>query len=764
MGSGVSPIQVGDDKNKNYDLGRSDRFIAGLLMAFFLALYVLTGGGHGYSPDGEFAWRVARSISTDPDHTYIKNMQRGLDQWGFMVPLLAQPLVILGEPLAAIMPDKDYAIVDGHTYVLQKYRKRGLHEDAPTVGPKAPGIDDIYIRDNLTLGPATSMSIISFLSLSKDVPQGTPVAEVTLIDKEGKSFVFPIRAGIETSEWKRGKGAEDISHEEVRVASIWFGDTSGRNYFVEIPFGKTLEIRQFQVRHLGTDAHLHIRSVALMNDHTGSFEILRGNDRMWSERENNELFARLFYSPYNAIITAIGCVLLFALTRLLGYSQAVGVVSVFIYGLATLAWPYAKYDFSEPTLVMFVLTTLYLILRWDQERKDRLLLFAGCTALACVGTKYASGILIPLMALQIVLLQWEKYPNLRGIPQLLKPLFVFSAPFILVAAPALIYLSRRFGYYPSILEAWAGVQRGWLPLPMDIGLRGLLFSPGKSFFLYSPPMVLGLLSAIPFVRRHGVRTIGILTIIMVYFTIYAKKPAWHAGAGWGPRYQVLVIPLVMLILAPLIQKAIEQRHHWARYALIATFVLGMFFQMLAVTKYFEHYIGMFRHQIVTQLPDEGAQYGGADYYPYSAGLDDGNSTTATVMAWPFSPIFAHIWLLTADFLSLGPSSLQGQKTLILMNPPWKALWGIDAVPANPEYGLGFDFWSMKMKTDFPSFTTFLFGVGLIILLLEAILLFTGTRLISLLFNRSKYRSTVLRAWIVSAILILLIFDGIHFIL
>lgn len=733
-------------------------------MAFFLALYLLTGGGHGYSPDGEFAWRVARSISMDPDHSYIKSMQRGLDQWGFMVPLLTQPLVLVGEPLATIMPKKDYAIVDGHTYVLQKYRKRGLLDDAPTVGPKAPGIDDVYVTNNLTMGPATSLAVISFMAFSKDIPQGTTIAEITLVDSTGRSFVFPVRAGVETSEWKRGKGAEDVNHMEPRVASIWFGDTSGRNYFVEFPFGQPIEVREFRVRLVSPEGQLFLRSVALLNSETGSFEPIPGDDRLFSERENNELFARLFYSSYNAIITTIGCILLFALTRLLGYSQAVAVVSTLIYGSATLAWPYAKFDFSEPTLVMFVLTTLYLILRWGEERKDRLLLLAGCTALACVGTKYASGVLVPLMALQVVLLQWEKHPSPRDLPKLLRPLFLFCAPFLLVAAPALVYLSRRFGYYPSILEAWAGVQRGWLPLPLDIGLRGLLFSPGKSFFLYSPPMILGLLSGIPFIRRHGVRAIGILTIIMVYFTIYAKKPAWHAGAGWGPRYQVLVIPLVILILAPLIQKAIEQRHRWTRYALIATFTIGVFFQLLAVSKYFEHYIGIFRYQIVSQLPDQGAQYGGADYYPYSSGLDDGNTTTATVMAWPFSPILAHMWLLSADLLAIGPSSLQYQKDRLLVTPPWKMIWGIDIVPNNPHHGLGFDFWSMRMKTDFPSYTGFLVGVGLVLLLLEAVLLLAGIRLISLLFKQSRHHGAVMKAWIALATLILLIFNGIHFLL
>ncbi len=586
----------------HHDTGHSDRSIAGLLLVFFLALYLLTGGGHGYSPDGEFAWRMARSLIADPEHSYLKSQQGGLDQWGFMVPLLSQPQVLLGEPLAAMMPKKDYVSVDGHTYVLQKYRKRGLLDDAPTVGPKAPGIDDVYVRDNLKLGPATSMAIISFLSYSKDIPQGTPVAEITLVDSSGRSFVFPVRAGIETSEWKRGKGAEEVKHGEARVASVWFGDTGGRNYFAEFRFDQTIEAREFRVRHLGSDAQLHIRSVALLNEQTGSFEPIPGDDRLWSERENDELFDRLFYSSYNAIITAVGCVLLFALARLLGYGQVVGIASTLIYGLATLAWPYAKYDFSEPTLVMFVLATLYLILRWDQERRDRLLLLAGFAALACVGTKYASGVLVPLMALQVALLQWVKHPHPRELPKLIRPLLLFCAPFLVVAAPAILYLSRRFGYYPSILEAWAGVQRGWLPLPLQIGLGGLLFSPGKSFFLYSPPMVLGLLSAVPFVRRHGVRTVGMLSIILVYFTIYAKKPAWHAGAGWGPRYQVLVIPLVMLVLLPLIQKAIEQRHRWARYALIATFaLLAVMFSLEGKQRYLLQGVGALAVSVATYL-------------------------------------------------------------------------------------------------------------------------------------------------------------------
>ena len=743
--------------------GRSDRFLGWLLLAFFVALYLLTGGGHGYSPDGEFAYRMGRSVILDPKHEYLKSQGAGLSQWGIMVPLLSEPIQLLGEPLLGIVPQKDHAIVDGRDYALGVFRRKGLQGDTPTVGPNGPGVEDTYVRTDLKVGPATSLAMISYLSFSKDIPQNTTVAELTLFGADGSTLVFPLRAGVETAEWNRGKLQSNVQHDSPRVAAVWSGNTSGRFYYAELPFGRVFQPTGFSVHYLLPTADLTIRSMALLNQQTGSFQPIPDDHRVWSVRENDEYFSRMFFSTYNAFITAIGCVLLFALARQFGYSQLVALAATLIYGLATLAWPYAKYDFSEPTLVMFVLLTFYLILRWREDRRDRWVLLAGITAFASVATKYFAGVLVPLMLLEAILIHWEKQPSVRDIRMVVKPVALFCAPFVLVAAPAVLYLSHRYGYYPSILEAWAGVQRGWLPLPMQIGLEGLLFSPGKSFFLYSPPTVLAIFSVVPFVRKHGLRTIGLLAMILVYFLIYSKKPAWHGGAGWGPRYQVVIIPLVILMVAPLIRKAIEERHRWARYALLATFVLGVTFQLLAVSKYFENYLGLFRYQIVTQLPDQGARYGGADYYPYAAGLDNGNAITATMLAWPFNPIMAHAWLLSCDLLSIGPSFLQPYLDRLLVTPPWKMFWGIDVVPQTPSLG-GFDFWSMHLRVDFPSSTGLLVAVALVVLLLEIVVVTTGTCLTSLLFVRSTRRRGAVRAWLALSILALLLFDAIHFFL
>lgn len=742
---------------------RSDRTLGGLLFAFLLALYLITGSGHLYSPDGEFAFRMSRALVWDSKHGYLVEFRQNLSQWGVMVPLLSQPFVLLPSPLTAALPQKNEATVDGRSYTLDIYRPAGAPSGTPTVGARGPGVADEYVRSGLNTGPAASLAIISYLAFSKDVPQDEVVAEVTLLGAAGEVVQIPLRAGRETAEWSRGRDSPTIAHAEARVASVWSGNTAGRDYYAEIPLGRTVDVRELRIRYLSTQGVLHVRSLALQAPGSTAPIAIPGEAADWSPRENEEYFALLFYGAYNAFVTAAGCVLLFALARLLGYSQPVSAIATLIYGLATSAWPYSKYDFSEPTLTTLLLVALYLVLRWGKDRRDRLLLAAGAAALGAAVTKYVAAVLLPFIVIAIVAEHLEKRPSLQALRSAVRPVATFAIPFVLVAVPAVVYLNQRYGYYPSIFEAWAGIQRGWLPLPFHIGLEGLLFSPGRSVFLYSPPVLLALLSVVPFVRRHGLRSIAIIGIIILYFVLYSKKVAWHGGGGWGPRYQVVIIPLVVLLLAPLIERAAAQRHQFARYALLAVFLLGVGVQTLAVAKGFNDYLGVFRYQIVAQLPDKGAKYGGAEYYRHAEGLTDANLFTATILAWPFSPILGHGWLLTADALHLARPYMKSWEDKVLGMPPWR-LMGVDVLPDRPDYGLGLDFWSMRLAAEFPSHLGLLAGAALVLLLLEAVLMFSGARLVRILLAHSRWRGLAVKLWIACSTVLLLSFDGIHLLL
>jgi hypothetical protein len=71
---------------------------------------------------------------------------------------------------------------------------------------------------------------------------------------------------------------------------------------------------------------------------------------------------------------------------------------------------------------------------------------------------------------------------------------------------------------------------------------------------------------------------------------------------------------------------------------------------------------------------------------------------------------------------------------------------------------------MHLRVDFPSSTTFLAIVALVVLSLEVALVVTGAGLVSLLFSQSARRTKAVRAWLLGSALALLLFDGVHLLL
>ncbi|HMQ55898.1 MAG TPA: hypothetical protein PKD98_27705, partial [Anaerolineae bacterium] len=72
---------------------------------------------------------------------------------------------------------------------------------------------------------------------------------------------------------------------------------------------------------------------------------------------------------FNALVTALTAVLLSAYVQRLGYPYRVGLLVALTFGLATLAWPYAKSLFSDPFSGLLLLAAAYLLLRFHATAK-----------------------------------------------------------------------------------------------------------------------------------------------------------------------------------------------------------------------------------------------------------------------------------------------------------------------------------------------------------------------------------------------------------
>ena len=82
-----------------------------LLFIFLISLYILTMGinrtGYGYSPDGTFAFEMAKSIVTDSERTYFRENYRNFSRWGIGMPVMLMPFVAFADPLSDIAPQRD---------------------------------------------------------------------------------------------------------------------------------------------------------------------------------------------------------------------------------------------------------------------------------------------------------------------------------------------------------------------------------------------------------------------------------------------------------------------------------------------------------------------------------------------------------------------------------------------------------------------------------------------------------------------------------
>ncbi len=88
------------------------------------------------------------------------------------------------------------------------------------------------------------------------------------------------------------------------------------------------------------------------------------------------------------------------------------------------------------------------------------------------------------------------------------------------------------------------------------GLGGLLFSPTRGLFVFSPFLLFLVLAWRHLPRDRGERgerglTLAISAGVVLQILLYAKTD-WRAGISWGPRYLTDLLPLLVWMLVPVV--------------------------------------------------------------------------------------------------------------------------------------------------------------------------------------------------------------------
>jgi hypothetical protein len=262
----------------------------------------------------------------------------------------------------------------------------------------------------------------------------------------------------------------------------------------------------------------------------------------------------------DGLATALtGALLLLAAARL-GYDAATGAILALLYGLATFAFVYARTMFGEPLVALGWLAAIYVLLGGQTVTSA---FWAGLLVAATVTVRPALLALAPLFALPLLVRDWRIS---------LARCLAFALPLLVCTGGLLAFNYWRFGNFLHF--GYSETFNGSLP----VGLVGLLFSPDRSLFLFAPPLLL-LPWALPESwRRERCWTAMLLAIPVASLLLYSAWPVYWGGPVWGPRYLLPALPLLILLMAPFVQRA-RSRAAWPRAALLLVAGLGAAFQL-----------------------------------------------------------------------------------------------------------------------------------------------------------------------------------------
>lgn len=286
-------------------------------------------------------------------------------------------------------------------------------------------------------------------------------------------------------------------------------------------------------------------------------------------------------SLFNPLVSAITCVVIFLFCSRLGYCERTSVIVTLIYGLCTIAWPQSKGPFEHPLETALILLSVFLIhLHVKSTSYLKLILSAVLLGIAFITRVPALLTIFPVFIYLLF-----SHIKRKTIIHFFKEAIIYGMTLVPFGMFFLYYNYVRFGNvfetgYSKIFNQWGIDAFG---TPLHVGLCGLIISPGKGFFLYSPIAILFLLVVRNFYKKNTGLTIAFLTFISAYVLFHSKYCIWNGDWAWGPRFLTVLTPFLIIPLGELFESRMLKRSIHTKILVTLLIVISILVQIAAVT-------------------------------------------------------------------------------------------------------------------------------------------------------------------------------------
>jgi len=307
----------------------------------------------------------------------------------------------------------------------------------------------------------------------------------------------------------------------------------------------------------------------------------------------SEYFAHLLVGWRNPLLGALTGMLVVTTARRLGVRRRLAWLCGLSYGLCTYAWPQARSTLSDVQATFLLFAGFHLLVK-ARECFARLgpppahvLIGAGLALGGAVLTRVAvipAVLVLAVAAWQVLalghgLLERAWGASEPGAPhsRTIQALEVFL-PLVASFALLLVLNQLRFGTPVHTGYETSVDLRTFFSGAPQLGLAGLLISPGRGLFWMAPGLLL-----LPLGLRHAVRSgerlwswtlAGLALAVLVPA---ACLRGWHGAWTYGPRYALPLLPVAWLGLGLALEA--DWKRTWMRWATSAVCLLGLVVQI-----------------------------------------------------------------------------------------------------------------------------------------------------------------------------------------
>lgn len=312
------------------------------------------------------------------------------------------------------------------------------------------------------------------------------------------------------------------------------------------------------------------------------------------------------------LYTSLTAVLILAIARLWGYSLRVGIIVGIIFGLGTIAFPYARMFFRE-TLAMCLMTLAWLCFEFAAQpgRPSRIRLLAMAAWLLIMIGVLLTKITLIVSLPAFITLAWVRRKNLtKGIKHWKWGFWIISLTIGAGILYGLVMDDLPGGFFNRLsVDFFKLVYDRIKSIPHDGFIEaflGALISPGKGLFIYSPILVLSISSLFLRTPNIHIKQNGenaqsdklhyfllplstLLGLVIVQACIYDRE--WW-NVTWGTRFLLPVLPLLIISGLPALDHVLGSNRRLGWWCLVILSGLSLLIQLGGVLVIDPTYLSM----------------------------------------------------------------------------------------------------------------------------------------------------------------------------